>query len=223
MKDFRAHWKRFCAAYAAFIDKQGFAVIMLGCIGVIIFTAVWTGRQGADPVMPSPPLDEGAWAAQLQQESLAQAAMPSPVPQAAWQAPLEDFSVLRGFDASRLTKSGTTGLWQLHDAVDLACAEGQKVLALADGVILQAGDDKLQGVYLLIDHGGGYVVHYAGLALGTGLQAGDPVLLGQTIGFSGNHMAEEADLPPHLHLRATHEGQAVDPLPLWASQTETSP
>lgn len=191
---------------------------MLGCIGVIIATAVWTGQPTPQPVMPTPPVEDGAWVAQLQQQSLAEVATPTPRPAPAWQPPLEDFSVLRGFDAARLTQSGTTGLWQLHDAADLACTVGQKVLALADGVVLRAGQDQLQGVHLLIDHGRGYEALYAGLALGTGLQAGDPVVMGQTIGFSGNHMAEEADLPPHVHLRVTLGGNAVDPLALWQKQ-----
>lgn len=219
MKTLRIRWKRFSAAYTAFVDKQGFAVIMLSCIAVIILTALWTGRTAAPPTEPTPPLDDGAWAAQLEQQSLAEATTPAPVSTPApWQAPLADYAVLRSFDASRLVQSRTTGVWQLHDAVDLSCSAGQPVYAMADGVVCSAGEDELLGVHLTIDHGQGYEALYAGLALPMGLRAGDPVQAGQTIGFSGNRMAEEADLPPHIHLRLTHSGQAVDPLPLLPKQ-----
>lgn len=50
-----------------------------------------------------------------------------------------------------------------------------------------------------------------------GLQAGDPVTQGQTqtLGFVGEGPLAERDLEPHLHLRVTRDGNAVDPTLLW--------
>lgn len=48
-----------------------------------------------------------------------------------------------------------------------------------------------------------------------GLQAGDPVTQGQTLGFVGEGPLVERDLEPHLHLRVTRDGNAVDPTLLW--------
>ena len=55
-------------------------------------------------------------------------------------------------------------------------------------------------------------IHRGGVA---GLAPGDPVALGQVIGFVGNGVMDEADLPSHLHLRVTRDGNAIDPSLLW--------
>jgi len=214
----REHLKRFFAAYTAFVEKQGFAVILSACLGVIVLTAVWTEKRITPLPIPTPPVEEGAHAARLEQQHLAQAMAATPTPAATsapWQAPLKDAVVLRGFDAARLAPSGTAGLWQLHDAVDLGCDAGTPVLAMRGGTVTACGEDALQGVWLSIDHGEGWHALYAGMALSCGLRTGDPVQAGQTVGFAGSAMAHETDLPPHLHLRVTHNDHAVDPLQLF--------
>ena len=217
--DFRQRWKRFSQGYQRFVEKQGFPIIMTVCIAVIVFSAVWSGRMETALPAPTPPVDQAQSAAQLQQQSLADVATPSPAPSptpVVWRTPLERISVLRGFDAARLQQSAVTGLWQLHDAVDLAADTGDLVYAMADGVVLSCGEEGVQGAWVVIDHGGGVNAAYAGMSLLSALREGDPVKSGQTIGFAGSGMVDETDLQPHLHLRVTRNGQAIDPLLLFA-------
>lgn len=214
MQTLKAWWQRFSAGYARFVEREGFLVILVSCIGVIAATAIWTARTEPPVAMPTPPVDQVALAARLQQESLASVATPRPSPAptiAPWRAPLGSWAELTPFSASRLTPSGVTGLWRLHDAVDLACETGEPIVAMRDGTVLSVTDKGLTGAGVIIDHGDGVTAEYAGMALHSGLRPGDPVSAGQTVGFGGNTVVDETDLGPHLHLRVTQGGQAVDP------------
>lgn len=214
----RQRWKQFAQGYQRFVEKQGFPIIMTVCIAVIVFSAVWSGRMEVKVPSPTPPVDQAQSAAHLQQQSLADAMTPTPSPTekpVIWRAPLEKVKVLRGFNASRLQQSAVTGVWQLHDAVDLAADTGALVCAMGDGVVLACGEEGVKGAWVLIDHGSGVTAEYAGMSLLSALREGDPVQAGQTIGFAGNGVLNETDLAPHLHLRVTRDGQAVDPLLLF--------
>ena len=217
MASIKSAWRAFAAGYTRFVERQGFLIILMACIGVIAGTAAWTNQAQPPLVQPTPPVGDAASVAQLQQQSLRDAATPTPAPTAApqvFQPPLETLSVLRSFDATRMVQSGVTGLWQLHDALDLRCAAGDPVRAMADGTVTAASSKGLMGATVTIDHGEGVTAQYAGMAMLSGLREGDPVEAGQTIGFGGNTVLDESDLEPHLHLRVTRNGAAVDPLSL---------
>lgn len=219
MKNILAFCKRLHGAYENFIERQGFLVVLGVCVAVIVGTAFWS--RGQDVTVPSPTApvsDEAAQAARLQQESLQQATTPSPAPTpspAVFAPPLSDVRVVQGFDAVRLRDGGGSGLWQLHDACDLAAQVGEKILAMAAGTVLEVQEDSAMLGQIVVDHGGGIVAQYAGLAALAGLQPGDPVTQGQTLGFAGEGPLAERSLGPHLHLRVTRDGNAVDPTLLW--------
>lgn len=221
----RSIWKRVRDGYVQFVEKQGFPIIVTVCVAVIAATALWSGRQDAPYVSPTPPPSGDVSAAQLLQQSLRDIVTPSPAPTAApqlWRAPLDEISILRSHDASAMVQSGVTGLWAIHDAVDLQSSRGAKVYAMADGVVLDAGEDALQGVWILLSHADGVEALYAGLALNNDYRPGDQLRAGDVIGFVGSGPLEESDLPPHLHLRVTKDGQSTDPTALWEGQKQAS-
>lgn len=214
----RAAFIRLQRAYMHFVERQGFPIIVTVCVAVIAATALWTRHQDAPYVSPTPPPSGDISAAQLLQQSLRDTVTPSPAPTATpqvWRAPLEEISILRGYDASAMVQSGVTGLWAIHDAVDLQASRGAKVRAMADGVVSDSGEDALLGVWLRLSHGDGVEALYAGLALNNDYRPGDPVRAGDVIGYVGGGPLEESDLPPHLHLRVTKEGQPIDPTAFW--------
>ena len=219
MKQFLSWCSRFHAGYVRFVEKQGFLVVLGVCVGVIVLTALWSQSQQVPPAAPTPPVDpSAAQAAQLMQEHLADALLPTPAPTAApptFAPPLSQVQVLQPFDAGRLRQQGHAGLWQLHDAVDLAAAPGDKVCAIAAGTVLAAEQDTALGMQLTVDHGSGVIAQYAGLAALAGLRPDDPVSAGQTLGFIGDAPPAESALGPHLHLRVTRKERAVDPTLLW--------
>ena len=213
----KSTFNRLKNGYIHFVEKQGFAIIAVVCVGVITATAVWS-RQEEVYVAPTPPVSHDVSAAQLQQQSLRDVVTPSPAPTVKilpWSAPMENIKLLRPFDADTMLQSGVTGIWAIHDAVDIASSNGEKVFAIRDGVVVDSGDDALLGTWLLIDHGEGYEALYAGLALSADYRPSDKVFDGDVIGYAGKGPLDETDLGPHLHLRVTQDGRAIDPMPLW--------
>lgn len=207
--------KRFRKWFVDFVDGKGFAVIVTACVAVITGTAIWAGSDHSAPVMPTPPVSGEQSAASLLQESLRNAATPTPLPTVSvilWQSPLPEISTLRGFSDTALVQSGVTGLWSLHEGIDLRAELGAPVTAIADGNVNASGEDVLDGVWAEITHPGGYSVRYAGLSMLAAIQPGDRVRAGQTIGFIGNGVIGESDLGPHLHLEISHDGKPVDPM-----------
>ena len=219
MEKLRNFWKRLHQGYVRFVEKQGFPIIVGVCVLVIAATALWTRKDAAPLVSPTPPVsDQAAEAAQLMQEklnaTLAPTATPTPAPEI-FDAPLPQIRVLQGFDAVRLQKLGSGSLWVLHDAADLAGDTGDPVKAMADGVVSAVDEDGVAAVSVSIDHGRGVVATYAGMSAKTALIVGDPVERGQTIGFVGAGVIGEDASKPHLHLRVTRNGNAIDPTLLW--------
>lgn len=205
--------------YVRFAEKQGFAIITVVCVAVITATAVWS-KQEEVYVSPTPPVSHDVSAAQLVQQSLREAITPSPAPTKMprqWTPPLDEIIVLRPFDEDSMVQSGVTGIWAIHDAVDLAAKRGAKVYAMTDGVVLSTGEDQLQGVWLLIDHSDIEAL-YAGLALQADYRSGDKVFSGDVIGYAGGGPLDETDLGAHLHLRMTQAGKTIDPLKFWTAK-----
>lgn len=213
-------WKRMRRKYERWIETRGFAVITLVCVAVIIGTAVWTRKStvGQAAPLPTPPVveDSGISAAQLLQEHLRAAITPTPLPAtpapAQWRSPLDSVIVLRPFDGTQMVRSGTTGLYTLHDAVDLQASAGEKVYSMADGVVAACEETGLYGARVVAEYAGDVRVEYAGMQLLAALKEGDVIRAGQTLGFAGSGMVEESDLPVHLHLRVTRKGTAIDPM-----------
>ncbi len=213
--------KKLRNGYVQFIEKQGFPIVVTVCVAVITATAVWRTNQQEVYVSPTPPVMEDLSAAQLIQQSLRHVATPTPAPTTAlpkWQPPLDQIEVLRSFSTEEMHQSKVTGIWTVHDALDLKADRGTKIRAIADGIVTDSGNDRLYGAWLKIDHGEGIEALYAGMSLPGAFLPGDDVRMGDLIGFSGNGMAEETDLEPHLHLRVTRDGMPLDPLSLWTLQ-----
>lgn len=205
--------KSILVAVERFAAGRGFAVLTVVCVAVITATALWT-RQSPAPVGGTSPTGGNLPAAALWQQPLP-VTTPTPLPTRQpllWRSPLPEIDVLRPFSPDVMLKSGVTGLWATHAAVDLAAGEGDPVAAMAPGNVLDCGTQQLQGTWISIAHDDGYISHYAGLSLLGAFRAGDPVSAGQTIGFVGNSVVSESDLPPHLHLQLLHYGEPVDPL-----------
>lgn len=77
MEKVKARWKKIHQAYGAFIEKQGFFVVLAVCVAVIVGTAVWSGGQSVTAPEPTSPVDEqAALAGRMQQERLQDVSTP---------------------------------------------------------------------------------------------------------------------------------------------------
>ena len=214
--------RRLFAWYVHFTEKQGFPLIVTICVSVIVATALLRSDHSPDVVSPTPPVGSSVSAAQLLQQSLRDAATPSPEPTEApriWCSPIDSATVIRSFSSETFYKGSATALWQLHDAVDLASEPGAKVYAISNGRIIDCGQDEVLCTWITMDHGDGIIALYAGMSLCGPYLPGDEITAGTIIGYAGKGPIDEQNLPSHLHLRVTQQGQAIDPCSLWTQTT----
>lgn len=99
---------------------------------------------------------------------------------------------------------------ETHPGIDLAVPIGVLVRAAGGGTILQTGDDKEYGHFVLIQHPSGYQTMYGHLSRIV-VRQGARIRAGQVVGRSGNSGRSSA---PHLHLEVRHDGVSVDPMTL---------
>lgn len=107
--------------------------------------------------------------------------------------------IIGEYSADTLSWSETLSQWQTHPAVDFACAEGEAVLAIADGVVRERAYDPLMGNTIVIDHGDGRIARYASLNTLELVEVGQRVARGDVISAAGTCLAEEAQ-GAHVHI-----------------------
>jgi murein DD-endopeptidase MepM/ murein hydrolase activator NlpD len=100
----------------------------------------------------------------------------------------------------------------LHAGIDFAMPEGTPIHAAAAGTVVKAGDvGDGYGNSVFIDHGNGYLTHYAHQSR-IAVSVGAKVSAGEVIGYEG---ATGDATGPHLHFEV-HQGQMwnqIDPAP----------
>ena len=126
--------------------------------------------------------------------------------------PVRESLVVREYSGETLVFDPTMGDWRTHGGTDFACDEGDAVLAVLDGVVVEIYEDAMMGHCLRLDHGARLESLYCGVLPQDGLKAGSTVAAGQTIGRAGNNVLAESAQECHVHLEMTDEGIPVDPL-----------
>lgn len=110
------------------------------------------------------------------------------------------------------------GTLKRHSGVDIAAPSGEKVRAVAMGLVVFAGDDSGLGKTVAILHGSELTTHYGHLSailveVGRRVRAGDEIgLVGQTGQTTG----------AHLHFELRRSGEPIDPTVLFPA-IETNP
>ncbi|MEU5908253.1 peptidoglycan DD-metalloendopeptidase family protein [Micromonospora sp. NPDC047527] len=104
----------------------------------------------------------------------------------------------------------------LHAGIDLALPSGTPIHAAAAGTVTQAGDaSDGYGNSVFIDHGNGYLTHYAHQSR-IAVTVGQKVKAGQVIGYEGSTGDSTG---PHLHFEV-HQGMwnQIDPAPFMQAR-----
>lgn len=118
--------------------------------------------------------------------------------------------VIKDYSDGEMVRSSTMGDWRVHNGIDFGGSEGNTVRAAADGTVISVTDDGLWGGIMEIDHGGGVILRYCGLAAESCLAQGSEVKKGQKIAVLGSIPLESAD-GSHLHIEASINGKLADP------------
>ena len=102
-----------------------------------------------------------------------------------------------------------TGVYKLHDGVDLASYQGTPVYASKSGTVTGAEYDYYLGNYVVINHGDGFSTLY-GHMLSLVVSAGEYVSQGQLIGYVGSTGIYTTG--PHLHFTVYYCVSTVNPM-----------
>lgn len=164
------------------------------------------------PVTQTPTEASAEAAPQQTEETTEEATIPEEIASHQIVPPLSDCQILQPFSGDELVKSETTGTWQTHNGVDLACETGTDVFAIDTGTVAEINSDPLWGYTISIDHGNGVVSKYCGMDGSVEVRAGDTVQSGQKIGVTGTAPDIESALKPHLHLEVQKSGIYLDPM-----------
>jgi len=95
-----------------------------------------------------------------------------------------------------------------HPGVDVAIPSGSYIRAAGSGVVAEAGSDPVYGLFVSLDHDGGYRTVY-GHASRLMVSRGDTVRRNEVIALTGSTGRSTA---PHLHFEVLLNGLPVDPL-----------
>ncbi|MFC0503395.1 M23 family metallopeptidase [Micromonospora costi] len=129
-------------------------------------------------------------------------------PKPAWVIPMKGATITSCFGP----RWGTQ-----HAGIDFAMPAGTPIHAAFGGTVVKAGDaGDGYGNSVFIDHGNGYLTHYAHQSRLI-VSVGDKVTAGQVIGYEG---ATGDATGPHLHFEV-HQGQMwnqIDPAPFLSAR-----
>lgn len=99
------------------------------------------------------------------------------------------------------------GKGAFHAGVDLRANSGEKIVATADGTVVQASNNGDYGRFVEIRHGNGFTTHFAHLQK-FNVKKGDKVKRGQVIGLVGTSGRSTG---AHLHYELCLNGQPINP------------
>jgi len=97
-----------------------------------------------------------------------------------------------------------------HSGVDIAVPTDAYVRAAGPGTVVDVGEDRVYGRFILLEHGAGYESRYAHAST-TFVDRGQRVRRGEIIALTGSTGRSTA---PHLHFEILMNGDPVDPLTL---------
>ena len=95
-----------------------------------------------------------------------------------------------------------------HHGIDFAGRKGTNVVAVASGLVTSAGKYRGYGHMVAIDHGGGYVTHYAHNKE-LRVSPGDRVKPGDVIAKMGSTGHSTG---PHVHFEVLRHGKKINPI-----------
>lgn len=123
-------------------------------------------------------------------------------------------TVSRDYSDTMLVWSSTLKQYSTHLGIDFESEDGN-VFASADGAVKEIGNNALDGNYLVLTHGDGYVTKYMSLETLPTLKIGDQVKQGELIGKMSTSQGTESLDGAHLHFEMYKNSAPVNPVEIF--------
>lgn len=219
----------------SFIKRYGVSVGVLGCAIIAALVFFIGGSQSKDknlnentnlpPVRPAPTMNINPLVDNLSVFEIAETEEPTVetigikktstvVPDLVKPVSGE---VLKEFARDRLVYSETLQEYGTHLGLDIKGELGEAVVACADGKVVDLGNDKLMGNYVIIEHSKKLKTAYYSLETAS-VKKGDKVAVNDVIGAVGSSALVEVESGPHIHFEVILEGQSVDPIQFFTEE-----
>lgn len=127
-----------------------------------------------------------------------------------WLTPVATVDVINSYDF--IQDVTLMNSWHMHEAIDFAAEAGTDVVCCMDGTVEKIVlGDQLDGNYVKINHGNGVYSIYTYIDVAEGLEVGDDVKRGQTLGTVSEATGAECLLTSHLHFAVEENGTLANP------------
>ena len=123
-------------------------------------------------------------------------------------------SITRDYSDTVLVWSSTLKQYSTHLGVDFTSEDGN-VFASADGAVKEVGSNTLDGNYIVLTHGDGYVTKYMSLETLPTLKVGTQVKQGELIGKMSASQGTESLDGNHLHFEMYKNSEPMNPIEVF--------
>lgn len=127
-------------------------------------------------------------------------------------APLTNFTILKEYNDKDLMYNASLNRWEAHKSMDLGASDGEKVLSVAKGEVVNVYSNYLEGNVVVIKHENGMQSLYGSLSTNVLVKIGDKVDAGDEIGSVSTSAKGEYINQSHLHFELTRNGVQIDPV-----------
>lgn len=124
--------------------------------------------------------------------------------------PIDGTRAVKDYAPTVPVKNTTMGDWRIHGGIDFAAQEGDRVLAVGDGVVTKVTSDESWGYVIEADHGA-FTARYCAVQQDGAAAIGKTLKKGDVIGVVAVPPAEQAD-GCHLHFEVLRAGAPCDPM-----------
>lgn len=133
-----------------------------------------------------------------------------------YRLPLDGTKVSKDYSPTIPVKSKTMDDWRVHNGIDFAAKEGDKVYAVGNGIVTKVISDERWGYVVEVDHGA-FTARYCALQQDGAVSVGKVIAAGEEIGTVAVSPIEQAD-GCHLHFECLRGGALIDPMEVLDTQ-----
>ena len=204
--------------FGGFLKRNAFYFLIILCIASVATVIALAVTRNSNANSADTSIDVGKQEQTPQQDTTQPdthdvTPEPTPVKKLTFIAPCNG-SVTQEYSDTMLVWSSTLKQYSTHLGMDFTSEDGN-VFASADGAVKEVGNNALDGNYIVLTHGDGYVTKYMSLEELPTLTVGTQVKQGEIIGKMSTSQGTESLDGNHLHFEMYKNNQPINPVEVF--------